>query len=161
MLSENSWQLENVRIQSPGSETKVLNSQSFPTNLTAEQVRQSLTPPETISFYDLPDWASRLKAAGLDANRYVQQYKSLLARPFLLMAMILVAASVSLRFSRAGASGRAILMGIGCGFALYVVNKVTTDLGAIGTFSTGFSAFFPPVMASLFGILALLYQEDG
>lgn len=160
-LVGSNWQLTNVRVQSPGIETKILDTLSVPTNLTAEQVRQSLTPPETVSFYDLPDWAGRLKAAGLDANRYLQQYKSLLARPFLLTAMILVAASASLRFSRSGASGRAILTGIASGFALYVVNKVTNDLGAIGTFSTSFSAFFPPVLAGMLGILVLLYQEDG
>ena len=155
------WKMKNVRIISPGVEARVEKEFSFPTNLTAEQVRQSLTPPETISFYDLPDWAARLSASGLDANRYVQQYRSLLARPFLLIAMILVAASVSLRFSRFGVSGKAILAGLASGFALYIVNKISSDLGAVGTFSTSFAAFFPPVLASLIGILALLHQEDG
>ena len=72
-----------------------------------------------------------------------------------------IAATVSLRFSRFGASGKAVLAGIGAGFALYIVNKISSDLGAVGTFSTGFAAFFPPVVAGLMGILALLYQEDG
>ena len=155
------WQLERVRIVTPGAEARSFDQIPFPTNLTREQVRQSLTPPETISIYDLPDWAHRLAASGLDANRYIQQYRSLLARPFLLMAMILVAASVSLRFSRFGANGKAVLVGIGCGFALYIVNKISTDLGAVGTFSTGFAAFFPPILAGLLGVLVLLDQEDG
>lgn len=155
------WALSNVRIIAPGSTAREYETLTFPTNLTADQVRQSLTPPETISFYDLPDWAARLSASGLDANRYVQQYRSLLARPFLLIAMILVAATVTLRFSRFGASGKAVLSGIGAGFALYIVNKISADLGAVGTFSTGFAAFFPPILAGLMGVLALLYQEDG
>lgn len=160
-LIDDHWQLENVRTISPGTETRVDKQKSLPTNLTRDQVRQSLSPPETISFYELPDWAERLTASGLDANRYIQQYRSLLARPLLLMAMILVAASVSLRFSRFGVSGRAVLAGIMSGFALYIVNKISTDLGAVGTFSTGFAAFFPPVLAGLLGILVLLNQEDG
>ena len=160
-LVGNEWNLSAVRILSPGTEPQSRSELKIPTNLTAAQVRQSLTPPETISFYDLPDWAARLKAAGLDANRYLQQYRSLLARPFLLMAMILVAASSSLRFSRSGANGRAILTGIASGFGLYIVNKITGDLGSVGTFSTSFAAFFPPVLAGLLGILVLLYQEDG
>jgi lipopolysaccharide export system permease protein len=160
-LIDSQWQLKTVRIISPGAEARIQEMMTLTTNLTRDQVRQSLTPPETISFYDLPDWAERLTASGLDANRYIQQYRSLLARPFLLMAMILVAASVSLRFSRFGVSGRAIVAGIASGFALYIVNKVSTDLGAVGTFSTGFAAFFPPVLAGLLGILVLLNQEDG
>ncbi len=155
------WRLRSVQIIASGIETRQLQDVEIPSSLTADQVQQSLTAPETISFYELPDWTRRLTSAGLDASRYAQQYHSLIAKPFLLMAMILVAASVSLGFSRFGASGRAILAGVVCGFGLYVVNKISSDLGAIGTISTFFAAFFPPVLASLIGILALLHQEDG
>ena len=76
-------------------------------------------------------------------------------------AMLLLAATVSLRFSRTGAQMTSILGGIGAGFALYISNKVMADLGSAGMLSPLLTSFMCPVIACLLCALVLLYQEDG
>ena len=76
-------------------------------------------------------------------------------------AMLLLAATVSLRFSRTGAQFISILSAIGAGFALFVSNKVLADLGAAGMLPTLLTSFLFPSIAGLLCTLVLLYQEDG
>jgi lipopolysaccharide export system permease protein len=160
-LRDGYWRMNKVKILSPGSPPQIHETYELPTYLTAAQIKQSLSEPETISFYDLLAWAKATEAAGLDSARYFQQYHSLLARPLLMTAMLLLAATVSLRFSRTGAQFISILGAIAAGFALFVSNKVLGDLGAAGILPTLLTAFLFPAIAGLLCTLVLLYQEDG
>jgi lipopolysaccharide export system permease protein len=99
--------------------------------------------------------------AGLDSTRYKQQYQTLIARPLLFVAMVLIAASVSLRFFRFGGVARMVLAGVTAGFVLYISTKLIEDLGAAGILSTTAAAWLPSIIGGLLGTLALLYQEDG
>jgi len=161
LLRDGYWQMRQVRILSPGIPAEIHDTYDLPTYLTSSQIQQSLSEPETISFYELLSWARATEAAGLDSARYFQQYDSLLARPLLMAAMLLLAATVSLRFSRTGAQFMSILSAIGAGFALFVSNKVLGDLGAAGMLPTLLTSFLFPSIAGLLCTLVLLYQEDG
>jgi lipopolysaccharide export system permease protein len=89
------------------------------------------------------------------------QYYQLLAQPFYLAAMVLLAASVSLRFFRFGGVQKIVLGGIGAGFALYILSKVTGDLSKAGLMGPSIAAGLPAALGSIIGLIALLYQEDG
>jgi lipopolysaccharide export system permease protein len=84
-----------------------------------------------------------------------------LAQPFYLAAMVLLAASVSLRFFRFGGVQKIVLGGIGAGFALYILSKVTGDLSKAGMMAPLAAAGLPPALGGITGLLVLLYQEDG
>ena len=87
------------------------------TNLTAAQVRESFSTPETVPFWDLPAYIEIAERSGLVAAGYKLQYHLLIARPFLLSAMVLLACSVSLRFFRFGGVARMVLSGIAAGLS--------------------------------------------
>ena len=89
------------------------------------------------------------------------KYQVLLARPLLLVAMVLIAASFSLRFFRMGGVARMVSGGVGAGFVLYVVTKLVTDLGGAGILSAQLAAWVPAMMGSLLSALVLLHLEDG
>lgn len=155
------WSLNNVRIYTTTAPPQDLASYSLPTNLTGEQIRESLATPDTVSFWNLPVYIEMAERAGLIAVAYRFQYQSLLARPFLLVAMVLLAASVSLRFFRFGGVQRMILGGVGAGFLLYVLSKVTEDLSKAALMHPVIAAWSPAGVGGLTGIVALLFQEDG
>ena len=92
---------------------------------------------------------------------YRLQYQQLLARPFLLAAMVLLAASVSLRFFRFGGVQKMVLSGISAGFLLFVLSKITEDMSKSELLSPVVAAWIPVVVGGLTGFVALLYQEDG
>jgi lipopolysaccharide export system permease protein len=89
------------------------------------------------------------------------RYESLKARPLLLIAMILVAASVSLRFFRFGGVTKLVVGGVAAGFMLYVATQLSEELGSSGIVNAPVAAWLPAIVGSLLGALALLHQEDG
>ena len=105
---------------------------SVHTTLTPEQIQDSFASPETISFWELPHFIEMFEAAGFKAVRHRLHYYSLLASPFLLCAMTIIAASFSLRLARLGGVTRLILAGSLTGFALYFVSDLTQALGISG-----------------------------
>ncbi len=155
------WTISDARISSPGTEPERHETFLLASNLTREQLRQSFASADTVPFWSLPAWIERTELAGLDATRYRQQFNALMARPLLFAAMVLIAASVSLRFFRFGGVSRMVLGGVTAGFMLYVATKMAEDLGAAGILSTGVAAWSPGIVGGLLGALALLHQEDG
>ena len=68
---------------------------------------------------------------------------------------------VSLRFFRFGGVQKMVLSGVGAGFLLYVLSKVTEDLSKAELMHPIAAAWLPVCVGGLTGFLALLYQEDG
>jgi lipopolysaccharide export system permease protein len=161
-LDNGVWRLSKVREFIPNQEPITRETIDFPTNLTAEKVNQNFAvSADSVSFWRLPSAIAQQGAAGLEANDYRLQYQTLMARPILLVAMVLIAATVSLRFARLGGIGVMILSGIGAGFVLYVVTKMAKDLGIAGLVDPATAAWTPAVVGVLIGFTVLLNQEDG
>jgi lipopolysaccharide export system permease protein len=160
-LEQGYWQLDDVRIYSTAAPPQTEASYRLPTNLTLAQVRESFATPETVPFWQLPSYIDMAEKAGLTAAGYRLQYNELLARPFLLTAMVLLAAAVSLRFFRFGGVQRMVLSGISAGFLLFVLQKITEDMSKSELLSPVAAAWIPVLLGGFAGIVALLYQEDG
>lgn len=101
---------------------------------------ERLARPETIPFYELPAKIAVSQSFGIRADAFSMQFHSLVALPFLLVAMTLIAATVSMRFARLGQSSTMILGGITAGFLLYVVSVLVRAFGNAG--------LVPPVIAA-------------
>jgi lipopolysaccharide export system permease protein len=160
-LQQGYWQLDEARVYVSGKAPDIEDSFRLATNLTLEQVRESFATPETVPFWQLPTYIDMADRAGLGAAGYRLQYQLLLARPFLLAAMVMLAASVSLRFFRFGGVQKMVLSGITAGFLLFVLSKITEDMSKSELMSPVAAAWIPVVVGGLTGFVALLYQEDG
>ena len=160
-LERGYWRLDDARIYGSGSPPVVNDTYPLATSLTPEQVRESFATPETVPFWQLPFYIELAERAGLGAAGYRLQYHLLLARPFLLAAMVLLATSVSLRFFRFGGVQKMVLSGISAGFLLFVLSKITEDMGKSELMSPMLAAWIPVLVGGLTGFVALLYQEDG
>ncbi len=79
----------------------------------------------------------------------------------LLVAMVLVAASVSLRFFRFGGVTKLVVAGVTAGFVLYVATQLSEELGSSGIVNPVVAAWLPAALGTMLGALALLHQEDG
>ena len=83
------------------------------------------------------------------------------ASGLLLIAMVLVAASVSLRFFRFGGVTKLVIGGVAAGFVLYVATHLSEELGSSGIVNPVVAAWLPAALGAMLGALALLHQEDG
>lgn len=161
LLEPGAWQLTGARIYSLGALPVDRPVYRLKTTLTPEQVRESFATPETVPFWELPEYITIAERAGLVAAGYKLQFQRLLARPFLLVAMVYLAAAVSLRFFRFGGVQKMVLSGVAAGFLLYVLSKVTEDLSKAQLMYPVAAAWLPVLAGGLTGFIALLYQEDG
>jgi lipopolysaccharide export system permease protein len=160
-LESGFWRLTDARIYAAGTPPREEQTYKLPTNLTPAQVRESFATPETVPFWQLPSYIEIAKRAGVNSASYQLQYHKLLSRPFLLVAMVLLAAAFSLRFFRFGGVQKMVLGGIGSGFLLYVLTKVTDDMSRAELMHPIAAAWLPVLVGGLTGLVALLYQEDG
>jgi len=161
VLQPGVWRLLDARIYALGALPLEQADYWLKTGLTSEQVRESFATPETVPFWELPLYINIAERAGLGAAGYRLQFQKLLARPFLLAAMVFLAAAVSLRFFRFGGIQKMVLSGVAAGFLLYVLSKVTEDLSKVELMHPVTSAWLPVLAGGLTGYVALLYQEDG
>ena len=160
-LEPGAWRLAEANVFSPTNSPKFLKEHTLATTLTADQVRGSFANAAALSFWELPAAIDLVKAAGLSATRYEIQYQSLLARPLLLITMVVMAAAVSLRVFRLGGVGKMITGGVLAGFLLYVAIQLSEQLGDGGFLNPIVAGWLPVVCASLIGCSVLLHQEDG
>ena len=161
VLEAGAWVLRDARVYALAVLPAEQSEFRLKTNLTPEQVRESFATPETVPFWELPQYIQIAEHAGLVAAGYRLQFQKLLARPFLLAAMVLLAAAVSLRFFRFGGVQKMVLSGVAAGFLLYVLSKVTEDLSKAELMHPVAAAWLPVFAGGITGFIALLYQEDG
>lgn len=161
LLRDGYWEIADARVVRPGSEPESHARYLLATNLTPNQIADSLAPTQATSFWELPGMIALAREAGLPAARYELQYQALLATPALLVTMVLIAATVSFRFFRLGGIARVILIGIVAGFVLYVAGKLAEDIGSAGFVPAALAAWTPAVLGALMSITVLLHQEDG
>ena len=92
-LREHSWHLEKTWVSGPDGRPASIRAYDLPTDLTPSRIQESFASPDTISFWDLPQFIAAAEDAGFSANRHRLHWYSLLALPLLLSAMVLMAAS--------------------------------------------------------------------
>jgi lipopolysaccharide export system permease protein len=161
VLEAGHWRLGDARIYAPGRPPVDREAYLLATNLTPEQVRETFSTPETVPFWQLPYYIDKAERAGLTASAYRLQYQKLLARPFMLAAMVLLAAAFSLRFFRMGGVQKMVLGGLASGFMLYIMAKLTDDLSKAELITPTIAAWMPGLVGAMTGFVALLYLEDG
>lgn len=160
-LGIGTWNLKNALLTGPSRPSQTLEDYSIKTSWTMAKIQDSFAPPETMSFWELPGFIALLDSAGFSASRHRLYWHSLLAVPLLLSAMVLVAASFSLRPARRG--GVALLIGSGVifGFLLFFLSDVVLALGLSATIPSILAAWTPAGFSLLIGLTALLHLEDG
>lgn len=161
ILNNGLWTLEDAQVIGVENEPKVVSTYTLPSTLKPSQLSKSLISADTVPFWGLRDLIRITEKSGLDATRYRLQFASLIVQPFFFVAMVLVAASVSLRFFRFGGIAKLVLSGIFAGFVLYVATQLVQEFGSSGLLNPWVAAGTPVFVGSLLGTLALLYQEDG
>ncbi|HEX3954440.1 MAG TPA: LPS export ABC transporter permease LptG [Stellaceae bacterium] len=131
------------------------------TSLTASKIEESLGSPDTMSFWELPGFISLLEQSGFTAQRHRLHFNILLARPFLFCAMVLVAATFSLRMQRRGGAATMIVSGVVAGFLLYFLSDIVVALGLSAKIPVLLAAWTPAGVSTIFGTSMLLHLEDG
>ena len=155
------WKLREALVSDPDRPSAFFPEYRLETQLTLDQIQESFASPETMSFWDLPRFIETMEAAGFSALRHRLHWHSLLSGPLLLCAMVLIAATFSLRLTRRGGTGLLILGGLFAGFLLYTVSDVVLAFGLSATIPVVLAAWAPAGVFTLLGLAMLFHLEDG
>lgn len=160
-LQPGRWQLSDAWVSDLDGHPKHYASYDLPTTMTQKQIQESFAPPETLSFWALPGFIRAAQNAGFSATRYELYFYTLLALPFLFVAMVFMGASFSLRLGRGGGLGRVILISALSGFGVYFFAKLTQSLGQSGILPVLLASTAPALASILIGMTLVFHQEDG
>jgi len=166
-LQDGNWLLTNAKVWPltvglvPERGAREHESLLIPTTLTSERIRDTLGAVDGISIYDIPDAISDLGQAGFSTIRYEVLLQVEFARPFFLIAMVLVGAAFTMRHTRFGGTGLAVLMAVLLGFGLYFIRNFAQILGENGQIPVAMAAWAPPIASIMLTLGLLLHAEDG
>jgi lipopolysaccharide export system permease protein len=155
------WVIEDGQRFRPGEPPEPFAELRLPTTLTASKIEESFASPDTMSFWELPGFITLLEQSGFSAQRHRLHFNVLLARPFLFCAMVLVAATFSLRMQRRGGAAMLIVSGVIAGFMLYFLSDIVFALGLSAKIPVLLAAWTPAGVSMIFGASMLLHLEDG
>ncbi|KAB2917841.1 MAG: LPS export ABC transporter permease LptG [Hyphomicrobiaceae bacterium] len=160
-LGDGVWELQRVRVSRPGREPENFDTYTVSTFLTREKVGDALGSEIAVSFWQLPELIEVAEKTGLSASRYKMQYALLISRPILLVAMVILAATVSLRSFRSGRIQTMVLTGMVGGIGFFLLTEVSRQVGVAGLISPDMAVWVPISLALLISLTVLLHQEDG
>ncbi len=160
-LEQGYWLINHASIITPDHPTVTEPEYRLPTDMTKERILDGFGSPETISFWDLPAFIHTLEAAGFSATRHRLYWHRSISGPLLLFAMVLIAATFSLRPPRRGGAIKLMVGGIGTGFLLFFLSNLVAALGQASSIPVVLAAWAPAIVSTLLGVTMLLHLEDG
>lgn len=160
-LEKGAWRLDNVLVTAPNVPSHEQDRYILPTDWTPNKIQDSFSPPETMAFWKLPGFIQLLEKAGFAATRHRVHLYGLLALPVMLAAMVLIAATFSLRMTRRGGAALLVASGIMFSFFVFFLSDVVVALGLSATIPPVLAALTPAAVTTLIGLSVLLHIEDG
>jgi lipopolysaccharide export system permease protein len=160
-LQDHFWVLSDAWVSGLRGIPAHYDSYRLATTLTPEQIVESSTAPDALSFWDLPGYIRAAEAAGFSATKYKLYLYALYTLPALFAAMVFMAASFSLRLGREGGMAKVILLSVACGFGVFFFQNLTTVLGRSGAVPILLAATAPALASILIGMTLVFSQEDG
>lgn len=165
-LGNGEWLLTGVKSWSltepnPEAVARTAETLSLPSDLTAERIRDGFGAPEAVPIWQLPEFIAGLERAGFSARRHRVWLQTELARPVLMVAMVLVAASFTMHHVRGQRTGILVLAAFGAGLGLFFLRHFAQVLGDNGDIPPALAAWVPPAAGVLLALGRLLRLEDG
>lgn len=160
-LENGYWQMRDAILSAPNDTGQFVESYRVATDLTLDKIQNSFASPETMSFWDIPEFVDSLKSAGFAGHRHRLYWHTLLALPLMLGAMVLFAAVFTLKIGSRTSASRTIGIGVICSFLLYFAADVIYAMGLSGSIPVLLSAWSPAALATLLGLAMVFHLEDG
>ena len=160
-LKNGYWRVEDAWVARVGREPEKFETYLVSTYLTPERVADALGTIISVSFWDLPGLIEVAEKAKLSSFRLRVQYEILLARPLMCIAMVFLAATVSLRSFRSGGIQTMVVTGMVGGFGFFLLTEVSRQIGVAGFVPPWAAVWLPIWLLMLMTATVLLHQEDG
>jgi lipopolysaccharide export system permease protein len=160
-LGEGQWRFIKPVISHPDKSSTQSETRTIKTDLTPQDIEESFSSPETISFWHLRDFIKVMERAGFDATKLRVHFHSLLAMPFMFAGMILIGALIATKPPRFQHAGKLVAGGVITGFIVFFAANFLEALGASHQIPVALAAWTAPLVTLLLGATAILSVEEA
>jgi lipopolysaccharide export system permease protein len=151
-LQDNKFIAKKVKINNNQLINKYITDFNMATDLTADFIRQKISNNfsniKSFSIFELPNLIEDMKNSGYSTRKFQLYYHFLLAKPFFLIAISLIALYFTIANSRSNNNIIKFVIGIIFSFLLYISMSISYAFG-----TSGFLPFF--VASWLFTVIIL------
>jgi lipopolysaccharide export system permease protein len=168
ILREGEWVFTNGKSWKTDRETDNPESTSedfeilrFKTDITSAQILEGYPKPNIVPIWNKLQTIRSIGDAGFSTLLHRLHLNMELARPFMLVAMMMIGAAFTLQTSRINNLSVSVFLALICGFSLYFLQNLAMTLGEAGEIPVFAAAWAPPLAAFLFAVGLFLRFEDG
>lgn len=162
-LEGKSWLLQDLIINNSSDLNKSVKLHSIPTNLKADFIMQKIINnfqnEKLFSIYQLPFLVKDLELSGFSSTKFKAHLHSLLSKPLLFLAMILIACYFGLNHIRSRSAVLMMFLGTITGLALYIISQIVIALGSSAIIPVFASTWVVAIICLAVGILTI-YQKE-
>lgn len=164
VLKDGFWKIENATILQEGvasvSEDLVLIPTDLQENFILSTINNKYENPESISFWRLPSLIKTMEESGISAQKFKIQFYSLLMRPILFFAIVLISSYFSLNHTRSGKNSMMITLGIVAGFLIYFTSDIMVEFGKMEKVPFFVSTWMMTILYLMIGFVLVVKKEE-
>lgn len=166
-LKEGSWLMKDTTIWKKFSINGIkkmsknnLTNLEVDTTITQEQILNSFSDPSMISFWKLPKFIMQLQKSGFEARKHLRYVQTELARPLILLAMLLIGCAFATTTIIRKSISSIIVMSLLSGFGLYSFDRLAATLADNNQLPIFLAAFGPPLCGIFLSLTILIFREE-
>lgn len=164
-LLDDYWQLNNIIINSDFNINQNLPEFKVLTNLKssfiAKKIINNFEDVKSFSVYELPGLIFDLEDSGFPSRKFRVYYHSLLNKPFIFVAAVLIACFFSLNSSRNKNSIIYTISGIMFGLVLYISLSIIQAFGASGLIPPFASTWIISIIIISLSVILVFWKEQN
>lgn len=164
MLLENGyWQLEGVVINNKNNlnvhQKKIKVATDLKANFITKKILNNFENVALFSVYDLPSLIEDLQQSGFSPQKFIAYYHSLINRPFIFIAMVLVGAFFAVNNVRSRNNIVLFVIGVMVVLVLHIGLLIISTIGASGLIPEFLSTWITSLILLSLGMLLTFRKE--
>ena len=160
-LEDGFWRLGSAIVTAPNQPPTRYDFRRLPTDLTRGNINDSFAPRRQYLFGRFPASSGFSENTGFSGVRHLLHWHTHLALPLMLAAVVILAATFSLRPIRRGGAAVMMVSESAQAFFSIFLSDVVYALGVSSKLPVIMAAWSPALITSFLGIAVLLHLEDG
>ena len=155
-LENGYWILHNVIEYPRYSESKFHNKLIYETSIKYQDISNSLISPENISIYQLSEFITLIEKLGYSAIDHKLQYYSLLTLPILVLSLVFLANSLTVKINHNDKIVGLLIVSICTIFIYYFLSNLFNALSMSSQLNPLISKISVPILLSFLSILIII-----
>jgi lipopolysaccharide export system permease protein len=164
-LKPGQWFMKNVMLEEVNKVAISYEEYQMPSSLNAKfilkKIENTYADTSDVPFWKLPRVIKDLQESGFSASRYKVYFNSLLALPFLFVAMVMVSSCFSLLPPRSRKVGMFFVSAIILSFVIFFLKNIIGSFGGSARLHYIVAAWFTPLFVIATSTYYLLWKEEA